>query len=248
MKIRTLLLAATATPLWVFAHDGAHTVARDAPSVAGADETHTMLSAPGRREASSTPDARDRAARLFFSDRRLLTQHGDEVRFYSDVLKDRVVLINFVFTQCKDTCPTQTAKVSAVQTLLDGTEGRDVQLVSISVDPRHDTPAALARYATTFGAGAQWTFLTGRRDDVDDVLRRLGQWTADPRTHTTLFIAGNAATGHWMKLHPDLTPARIAAELRALAAETPPARDAPATGALARPPPVPARSTNIDSH
>jgi protein SCO1/2 len=95
-----------------------------------------------------------------------------------------------------------------------------VRLVSISVDPVNDTPAALAQYATTFGAGAQWTFLTGRTDDIADVLQRLGQWTEDPRSHTTLFIAGNAATGHWMKLHPDLSPARITAELRALAAET----------------------------
>jgi protein SCO1/2 len=129
--------------------------------------------------------------------------------------------------------------VAAVQALLE--DAADVRLVSISVDPGHDTPAALARYAATFDAGMQWTFLTGRSDDVDDVLRRLGQWTENPRSHTTLFIAGNAATGHWMKLHPDLTPALIAAELRALVAETPRPNAAPAS-----PPQV--RSPDVASH
>jgi cytochrome oxidase Cu insertion factor (SCO1/SenC/PrrC family) len=94
-----------------------------------------------------------------------------------------------------------------------------VRLVSISVDPERDSPAALAAYAATYNAGSEWTFLTGSRKNVDDVLRRLGQLTAELRAHTSLFIVGNAATGHWMKLHPDSPPAATAAELRSLTAE-----------------------------
>jgi cytochrome oxidase Cu insertion factor (SCO1/SenC/PrrC family) len=241
VKVRALLLAAAVMPVCAFAHEGVHTRVPDAQTSRNAEPAHTTLATPDSSIGAPT-DARDRAARMFFSDRRLLTQRGEDVRFYSDVLKDRVVLINFVFTQCADTCPMQTAKVAAIQALLGNTA--DVRLVSISVDPRHDTPAALARYATTFGAGTQWTFLTGRSDDVDDVLRRLGQWTENPRSHTALFIAGNASTGHWMKLHPDLTPALIAAELRALVAET------PRTGVSAAPPlsSAEARSTDIVNH
>jgi cytochrome oxidase Cu insertion factor (SCO1/SenC/PrrC family) len=207
---RVLLLAATSIPFAsVFAHERAHDAARAASPV------------PAAQAAMAASGPKEQAARLFFSDRRLTTQRGREVAFYSDVLKDKVVLINFVFTHCTDSCPTQSARVAEVQSLLDATAARDVELVSISVDPERDTPAALAEYAARFHAGRNWTFLTGRKEDVDDVLRRLGQLTEEARSHTTLFIAGNAATGHWMKLHPDAPPAAIAARLRALTAERP---------------------------
>ena len=200
MRFRLLLLAATFVS---FTPAGAHDAGRHAASQAAAD----------------TPV--ERAARLLFSDRRLVTQDGREVAFYSDVLKDRVVLLSFVFTHCTDACPTQSAKVAAVQALV-GASDPTLRFVSISVDPEHDTPAALAAYAANFQAGPNWTFLTGRKGDVDDVLRRLGQPTTDPALHSTLFIAGNAATGHWLRVHPDATPAFIAAQLRSLAAESAP--------------------------
>ena len=203
MRVPFLLLAAT---LFAWAPVGAHDAAG-----------HAAASSDSQDETSGPPVTR--AARLFFGDRRLVTQDGREVAFYSDVLKDRVVLVSVVFTHCTDSCPTQTAKMAAVQALV-GAGNTALRFVSISVDPERDTPAALAAYAANFGAGPNWTFLTGRKDDVDDVLRRLGQWTADPASHTTLFLAGNAATGHWLRVHPDATPAYIAGQLRSLAAES----------------------------
>ena len=107
----------------------------------------------GVADSFAAPNPKQRAARVFFSDRRLLTHRGEEVAFYSDVLRDKVILINFVFTQCTDTCPTQTARVAEVQSLLGERVGRDIELVSISVDPEHDTPEVLRDYATRFGAG-----------------------------------------------------------------------------------------------
>ena len=90
-----------------------------------------------------------------------------------------------------------------------------------------DRPAALAAYAATWHAGNDWTFLTGSPQIVNDVLRRLGQLVAERRVHTSMFIAGNAATGHWLKLHPDTPSATIAAELQALADESPTRAAAP---------------------
>ena len=136
---------------------------------------------------------RERAARLFFSDRRLVTQDGHDVAFYTDVLKNNVVLINFFFTQCTDSCPTQSARLEEVQTLLRANPRPRVRLVSVSVDPAHDSPAALAAYAATWHAGNDWTFLTGSPQIVNDVLRRLGQLVAERRAHTSMFIAGNGA-------------------------------------------------------
>ena len=202
MVVRLLLLAAMFVG---FASAGAHDTGRHAAS--------------SQAPAATDDGPVERAARLFFSDRRLVTQNGREVAFYSDVLKDRVVLLDVVFTHCEDACPTQSAKVAAVQALLGASEPT-LRFVSISADPERDTPDALAAYAANFRAGPNWTFLTGRKSDVDDVLRRLGRWTADPASHSTLFLAGNAATGHWLRVHPDATPAYIAAQLRSLAAES----------------------------
>jgi protein SCO1 len=183
-------------------------------------------SQPGDSPATATTattaatDARQRASRLFFSDRKLITQDNQTVAFYSDVLRDRVVLINFIFTQCTDACPTQTARLVEVQSLLPDLIGHGASLVSISVDPEHDTPSMLREYAARFGVGDGWSFLTGAKVDVDDVLRRLRQLVPTREAHTTLFLLGNAKTGHWIKVHPDAAPEEIARQMRLLAAET----------------------------
>jgi protein SCO1 len=203
----SLLLAAAVAPR-VHAHD-----AVDAPHAAAGAEAP-----PDAATADASP--KQKAARLFFSDRRLVTQRGDEVAFYSDVLRDKVVLINFIFTRCTDSCPTQSARLAAVQPLLAGSLGRGISLVSISVDPEHDTPQALREYATRFGARDGWLFLTGSKRNVEDVVRRLGQLTPSAESHTTLFILGNVKSGHWIKMDPDSAPAEIARHLRRLAAET----------------------------
>jgi len=107
------------------------------------------------RETTATP--RQLAARLLFSDRQLVTQHDERVEFYSDVLRDGTVLINFIFTQCTDACPTQTARLAEVQSLLADVIGRGVSLVSISVDPEHD------RCTSSTSAGARTRSPRSRR-------------------------------------------------------------------------------------
>ena len=162
---------------------------------------------------------KQRAAQLLFSDRELITQDGKRVKFYSDVLRDKTVVIDFIFTRCTEACPTQTARLAAAQSMLPDASTRRIAFVSISVDPEHDTAAELKAYAARFGIASGWTFLTGSRDDVHAVLRRIGQLTMSPRSHATLYLLGNVNTGHWMKLHPDSDPRDIASRLRALANE-----------------------------
>ena len=189
-------------------------------------DAHPEVIAPTRVIPHSRSDVvteaspKQRAAQIFFSDRPLVTQHGERVRFYTDVLRGKTVLIHFIFTQCTDSCPTQTARVAAVQSLLSDAASRGIAFVSISVDPEHDTPHALDEYASRFGARPGWTFLTGNKTDVDDVLRRVGQLAPTREAHTTLFLLGNVKSGRWIKLHPDSDPADIAGQLRSLAAET----------------------------
>ena len=215
MNFRLLLFVTTCCVCFgAHAHDNAARATAASPSV---DARHIAAASP-----------RERAAQLFFSDRQLQTHDGRHVAFYSDVLKDNVVLINFFFTQCTDSCPTQSAKLEGVAALLRANPRAHVRLVSISVDPKHDSAAALAAYAAQWHAGPEWLFLTGTQQNVDDVLRRLGQLVAERNAHTSLFIVGNSATGHWLKLHPDMPAASIAAELVALADESPSPAASPA--------------------
>ena len=171
--------------------------------------------ASGHGNASSTE-----AIRISFSDRPLVTQDGVRVRFFTDLVKDKVVLINFVFTECVDTCPMQTAKVAAVQSLLGGMVGNPIHLLSISADPERDRPDVLQDYARRFDARQGWTFLTGDKKDIDAVTRRLAHAAPAREAHTSLFFLGNARTGRWVAVDPVATPLELAERLNDLAAES----------------------------
>ena len=162
--------------------------------------------------------ADEQAARKYFTDLPLFTQDGKPVRFYTDVLRDKVVLISFVYTECKDACPILTQKLTRVRDLLEGQLGKPIHFVSISLDPKRDTPAALREFARRHQAYHDgWVFLTGEPENVNLIIRKLGQYTADLESHTTLMLAGNVKTAHWMKIPPTAPPMAIAEKLRGLA-------------------------------
>lgn len=159
-----------------------------------------------------------RDARSYFTDSRLFTQDGRAVRFYSDVLADRVVLINVVFTHCEDACPLITQKLKEVRGRLGARFGKDVHFISLSIDPQRDTPQALKTFAKNQGADVPgWTFLTGAPPDIERVLARLGQLTPTVEAHSTLLIAGNVGAKRWSKIRPDAPVSAIAERLRQLA-------------------------------
>ena len=147
-----------------------------------------------------------------FPNVRLRTQDNREVRFYDDLVKGRVVMINFMFTTCTSLCPRSTANLVKVQELLGDHADRDVFLVSISVDPDHDTPAVLKRYAERYHTRPGWTFVTGKREDVDLIRRGLGVRDNDDQSqHTGMLIYGNEAFGRWASTPVMQSPATLAA-------------------------------------
>ena len=170
--------------------------------------------------AAGSPATRQEKARGYFTDTVLVDQDGKAVRFYSDVLQGNVVVVNFIFTRCTDACPLLTRRMNTVRRALGDRFGRDVRFVSISVDPEYDTPQELRRFAATQDAAfTGWTWLTGKKADVDLVLARLGEVVEDPAGHSTGFLAANVRTGHWTKVRPDV-PANVVAErVRELADE-----------------------------
>jgi cytochrome oxidase Cu insertion factor (SCO1/SenC/PrrC family) len=176
----------------------------------------TWAAGPG---TGKTPSPEEKA-RAWFTDTVLLTQEGKQVRFYSDVLKDRVVVISFLFTRCASACPLIAARLNQLREQLGEQFGSEVTFISISVDPEHDTPERLKEFARKHRAThAGWTFLTGGKKEVDQVIARLGQYVETPDGHSTLFIAGNERRKHWAKLPPDASVPAIAERVRLLARE-----------------------------
>ncbi len=138
-------------------------------------------------------------AQQYFSDVELLNQDGEKLRFYSDVLKGKTVVVNAFFATCTGVCPPMNRNMKAIQEALGDRVGKDVFLVSITVDPTTDTPARLKEYAQKFQARPGWVFLTGKKENVDWALYKLGQYVEDKGEHKTIFIIGNEATGLWKK-------------------------------------------------
>lgn len=162
----------------------------------------------GKQKIGGAGKAGDDAARRYFTDTELVDQHGKMRRFYTDLIRGRKLLINFGFTSCKGVCPAMAANLAKVQKLL-GARAAEVTILTITVDPVNDTPAALKRFAESVNAGPSWVFLTGTPDNVGAVLQRLGGAARRPEEHSAVLIVGDAATGTWLKTSAVDNPASI---------------------------------------
>lgn len=140
------------------------------------------------------------AAQNYFTDVQLIDQDGRTVQFYTDLLKGKTVIVNAFFTSCTSVCPPMTRNLELVQNALGDRLGRDVFIVSISVDPLTDTPSRLKEYAQRFHARPGWRFLTGKKENVDWALYKVGQYVKNRDDHTTIVIIGNETTGLWKKV------------------------------------------------
>ncbi len=139
----------------------------------------------------------------YFPNVPLTTQDGATVHFYDDLLKGKAVAINLIYTQCKDECPLETARLVQVQRLLGDRVGKDIFFYSISIDPKRDTPEVLKAYAEKFHVGPGWLFLTGKEEDIKLVARKLGLSrrgdAADRDGHSAILMIGDEAAGQWMR-------------------------------------------------
>jgi protein SCO1/2 len=139
----------------------------------------------------------------YFTNELLRTHDGRIVRFYDDLLKGKLVVINMMYTSCTGTCPANTAAMKALQQALGSRVGKDVFMYSLSLRPEADTPQALRDYARRYDAGPGWTFLTGDPARVDAIRRKLGFYDSDPAAdadlsrHTGMVRIGNLRVGRW---------------------------------------------------
>ena len=148
----------------------------------------------------------------------LLDQEGRTLKFKSEVLGERIAVIGFVFTTCTTVCPVVSAVMAQVQDKLGARLGRDVALVTVSVDPVRDTPARMKEYGTKMGSGANWTWLTGPKPQVDEVLKVFGAYTPNFTEHPALIVVGDAKSGKWLRFYGFPTPEQLMAAVNELTA------------------------------
>jgi protein SCO1 len=154
---------------------------------------------------------RRNAMRASFPDVVLLTQNNEQKHFYGDLIKDKVVVIQFMFANCNNLCPRTTPNLAKVQRELSKLAPGKITFLSITVDPRHDTPQALKEYASHFAIQSGWYFLTGRQEDVDLVRRKLGVYDPEEQKleHMNVLTIGNEAQGKWIGMEALAKPGDI---------------------------------------
>jgi len=168
----------------------------------------TPRAAPPGGRPEPTPDAKARRA-LAIPDVAALDQDGKPLRFYSDLIKGKAVMLNFVFTSCTYVCPMQGASFSKLQAALGDRLGKDVSLISVSIDPLTDTPQRLKSWGARFGARPGWTLVTGSEAEMDRLLRALTGDPAGVSEHSAAVFIGDYDRGVWVRADGLDDPARL---------------------------------------
>jgi protein SCO1 len=177
MKTRFLTLLSVALVLFVAVE-------------AGAQSCHTPAAQTKKPET-----------KMVIPDVAVLDQDGNKLHFYSDLIKGKTVAINFIFTNCTTICPPLAATFARLQKEMGDRVGKDVHLISISVDPVTDTPERLKAWGAKFKAGPGWTFVTGEKQEMDKLLNALGAAVSKREDHTPALIIGNDAKGVWTRTY-----------------------------------------------
>lgn len=135
----------------------------------------------------------------------LLHRDGRALRLRSDIWQDRLALVNFVFTTCSSICGVQSAMLAQLQDRLAPRLGRELVLISLSIDPLNDDPPRLQAFASRFEPGPHWWWLTGRPDVMFRTLDALGAGSGgDPGAHGPLWLAGSAQAPRRIVGLPDM--------------------------------------------
>ena len=150
-------------------------------------------------------------ATLAVPDIEVVNQDGQHARFNSQVVEGRIAIVTGFFTTCSSMCPITQEKLSQVAKLLGPRLGKDVVIVSVSVDAENDTPARMKDWVEKFHIGTGWTLLSGNRAEVDTLLKSLGLFVELRQRHQSALMIGSSATG-WIRIS-SWTPSEKLAKL-----------------------------------
>jgi protein SCO1 len=194
---REILAALAAAPL-----------AADVLARTGVVEATVVNSRLGEEDKS-----REKTQKKYFPNFELTTHEGRKVRFYDDLIKDKIVVINFMYAKCEGICPAVTMNLKQVQNLLGRRVGRDIFMYSITLKPDEDTPSQLQHYVHMHHLKPGWTFLTGKPDEIGTLRRTLGFYTSnteqdkDVTNHIGVVRYGNEARQWWAMCPGKANPA-----------------------------------------
>jgi protein SCO1/2 len=147
--------------------------------------------------------SRERIRQRYFPNLVLTTHGGKKVRFYDDLVKDKIVIFNFMYAKCEGICMPITMNLVKLQKLLGNRVGRDIFMYSLTLKPEEDTPMKLAHYAHMHKVGPGWKFLTGKPEDIETLRRKLGYVDPDPEVdkvksnHIGVIKYGNEPLERW---------------------------------------------------
>lgn len=185
--------------LFLKALSGAALVPTMAPSITSARTV--------RKQENERPDNN------YFPNVELLTHDGRKVKLFDDLIKNKVVIFNMMYTVCTGICPVNTASLLSVQRALGPRVGKDIFMYSLTLQPELDTPDALREYMKRYDVQPGWTYLTGKRPDMELVRRKLGFYDSNPiadadiSNHTGVLRIGDGARNKWM-MTSAVTPTR----------------------------------------
>ena len=182
-------------------------------AASGDDDPHAH-----HRAMMNKPAEPAKSTEVELLDRVLVDQNGDQTKFVSDVIGDRIVVMDFVYTSCTTVCPVISAVFGQVQDKLGEQLGDEVVLVSVSVDPVRDTPQRLKAYAAKHKAKPGWIWLTGGKRTMDEVLDGLGAYTPNFENHPAMVLVGDGQTGEWSRFFGFPSPDRLVDQVNSLQA------------------------------
>jgi protein SCO1/2 len=177
------------------------------------------LEAPDAPKFAPPLPGREVIRRRYFPDVVLTTHEGKRVRFYDDLLKDKIVVLNLMYARCQGVCPVITANLVKARKLLPEAARSHVHFYSITVKPEEDTPDKLREYAERHGTGPGWLFLTGSPEDVELLRHKLGYVDIDPEVdkdksrHGGMVRFGNEPLAQWAACQGEAKPEWMAKEI-----------------------------------
>ena len=190
--------------------------------VRATEDRKPAAAAPQRAKGTFAPSLSgpETIRRRYFPNIELTTSRGQKLRFYDDLVKDKIVILNLMYATCDGICPTTTSNLKAVRKVLRREVDHDIFIYSITLKPEQDSPAALDEYARMHGVDdPQWLFLTGKPDELDLLRHKIGFAAPNPEIdrdksrHSGMLRYGNEPLAIWGTCQGSAEPEWIAQEI-----------------------------------